>query len=578
MHLLCVTFNPFRLNPKKHRSGLAAKLGSIRRTGGRSNPRTSSRPTISHPIPIHPEPEADTTDGGDPPSSTASDNGTLTSTIIANSAERQSQHQAILKVGADTSPSFRRKSGKAIIANYKQDTVSLDSASVSSQSEVSDPQLTASGERCYLHADSRPDQLLYNGGNGVVTTAMDGESSLEATLRSPQSAESASIEIGSSRPLIHISNDNNNDYDHLFDDYDHLDDLSPPPPSLAPLPAQNGITPGVRRTNRIGSVDFEKVPEVVGGEKLEVSSINRQELWKNSIVEVESDSDSETNKDMASTKLSTDNDEGPPQSLEKASSTPSPSHPTPPTAPTTSAANNLYSDIEAVGSKDQGKLRPDESNYYNFSVLVSQMNYANVFIPGPGGNAYGGSSAPVKRARPRSKSSSPQSPKKPVPLPRRVTAGVLQNGLLTSSGTTKSGVGSEKSSFVESLPANFRPQPPPKPSSLAGHSPKVGRRPNSSRRPTTCPIAGHVYKKNMYVCENTSCICISVCVLVGMSVCKCLPVPCTCSTCLGVHNQCVHVNGLYCVNYYYYDNVVLFSSHLCEGTEIQQDQQLHHLY
>ena len=396
----------------------------------------------------------------------------------------------MLKAGGDTSPNFRRKSGKAIIANYNQDTVSLDSASVSSQSEVSEPLLTTSGERCYLHADSRPDQLLYSGGSGVVTTTMDGESSLEATLRSPQSAESASVDTGSSHPLIQVTND---DYDHLFDDYDHLEDMSPPPPSLPSLPAQNGLTPVARRSNRIGSVDFEKVPEV-DGENLDVGTISRQELWKNSIVEVESDSDSETNKDTASTKF-TANDEGPPQSLEKAKSSlspspspsPSPSHPPSSTTATTTTTttSNLYSDIEAVSSKDQDKLRPDESNYYNFSVLVSQMHYANVFIPGPGGNAYGGSSAPVKRARPRSKSSSPQSPKKPVPLPRRVTTEAGQNGLLTNGSSSKS-TASDKSSFVESLPANFRPQPPPKPSSLAGLSPKV------TDQTTTCDCV-HVY-------------------------------------------------------------------------------------
>ena len=469
---VCITWTTFRLTTKKHRSGLAAKLGSIRRTGGRSTPKTitsSPRPAISHPIPILPEPEADTTDGrGDPPSSSTSSDVTLASTIIASSAEGQPpQQQAILKVGGDTSPSFRRKSGKAIIANYKQDTVSLDSASISSQSEMSEPILTASGERCYLHADSRPDQLLFNGTNGVVaTTTMDGESSLEATLRSPQSAESAPISTELPRPHIHIND--SKDYDHLFDDYDHLDDLSPPPLSPPPsLPTENGISPGARRTNRIGSIDFEKVPEVDGG-KLEVSSISRQELWKNSIVEVESDSDSEANKDTtATTKLTTDG-EDPPQNLEKAKSTPSPSHLTP-----SSTTNNLYSDTEAGTSGDTQKHHPNESNYYNFSVLASQMHYANVFIPGPGGNAYGGSSAPVKRARPRSKSSSPQTPKKPVPLPRRATAGVGGNGLLTNGNSSKSTASNEKSLFVESLPANFRPQPPPKPSSLAGHSPKV---------------------------------------------------------------------------------------------------------
>lgn len=374
------------------------------------------------------------------------------------------------------------------MANYKQDTVSLDSASVSSQSEMSEPVLTASGERCFLHADSRPDHILFDGGDGVVTMAMDGESSLEATLRSPQSAESASIEPGPPHPLIHINN-NGNDYDHLYDDYDHLDDMSPPPLSPLSLPAQNGITPptittttNARRTNRIGSVDFEKVPEI-DGEKLNPSSISRQELWKNSIVDVESDSDNETSKDTTPTKLATD-DGDPPQNLESAKSTPSPSPshlaPPPPSTSTT-ATRNLYSDIEVVSSKDADKPRPDESNYYNFSVLISQMHYANVFIPGPGGNAYGGSSAPIKKKlRPRSKSSSPQSPKKPVPLPRRITTGAGQNGLLTNgcSGTNESNgkdgaAANEKSLFVESLPANFRPQPPPKPSSLAGHSPKV---------------------------------------------------------------------------------------------------------
>ena len=455
----------FRLNPKKHRSGLAAKLGSIRRTGGRSTSKStvaSSRPTISHPIPIQSEPlETESTDGGDHLSSTTSDSTLTSTTIIASTAEGQPQ-QPVLKVGGDVSPNFRRKSGKAIMANYHQDTVSLDSASVSSQSEMSEPLLTTSGERCYLHADSRPDQLLFNGGNEAITTAMDGESSLEATLRSPQSVESASVDTGSSRPLIYVNND---DYDHLFDDYDHLEDMSPPPSSL---PAQNGITPAPRRTDRIGSVDFETVPEM-DGKNLEVCPISRQELWKNSIVEVESDSDSETNKDATSTKLTTDDDEGPPQSLEKATSVPSPPHPTTPTTTTTAAASNFYSDIDAVSSKEQDKLHPDESNYYNFSVLVSQMHYANVFIPGPGGNAYGGSSAPVKRARPRSKSSSPRSPKKPVPLPRRVTTGPGQNGLLTN------GTENEKRQFVESLPANFRPQPPPKPSSLTGFSPKVNQ-------------------------------------------------------------------------------------------------------
>ncbi len=465
------TCTAFRL--KKHRSGLVAKLGSIRRTGGRSTPKTtapSSRPAISHPIPILPEPETDATDGGDPPSSTASDS-TLATTIIASSAERQPQQQAVLKVGGDTSPSFRRKSGKAIIANYKQDTVSLDSASISSQSEVSEPTLTASGERCYLHADSRPDQLLYNGSNGIATTAMDGDSSLEDTLRSPQSAESASVVTELPLPLIHV--DDNTDYDHLFEDYDHLEDLSPPPPSSPPLlPAQNSVSPnGTRRTNRIGSVDFEKVPEIDGG-KLDVNSISRQELWKNSIVEVESDSDSEAVKDTTATQLTT-NDGGPPQNLEKANSTPSHLAPPPSTA---AATSHLYSDIEAVSpAADADKIPSNDSNYYNFSVLVSQMHYANVFIPGPGGNAYGGSSAPVKRARPRSKSSSPQTPKKPVPLPRRVTAGAGGNALLTngSDENSKSTVASEKKLFVESLPANFRPQPPPKPSSLAGLSPKV---------------------------------------------------------------------------------------------------------
>ena len=331
---VCTTLNIFRLNPKKHRSGLAAKLGSIRRTGGRSTAKTtvtSSRPTISHPIPIQPELlEADSTDGGDPLNSTTSDS-TLTSTIVTSIAERQPE-QAMLKVGGDMSPNFRRKSGKAIIANYHQDTVSLDSASVSSQSEMSEPLLTASGERCYLHADSRPDQLLYNGGNGVVAMAMDGESSLEATLRSPQSAELASIDTGSSPPLIHVNND---DYDHLLDDYDHLEDMSPPPPSLPSLPAQNGVIPAARRTDRIGSVDFEKVPEV-NGEKVELCPISSQELWKNSIVQVESDSDSETNKDMTLTKLTTD-DESPLQNLEKASSTPSP-----PSSSSSSSSSSSY--------------------------------------------------------------------------------------------------------------------------------------------------------------------------------------------------------------------------------------------
>jgi hypothetical protein len=347
--------------------------------------------------------------------------------------------------------------------------------------------LTASGERCYLHGDSRPDQLFYNGGNGIVTTAMDGESSLEATLRSPQSAESASVVTELPCPLIHVND--SNDYDHLFEDYDHLEDLSPPPPSPPSLPAQNGISPaGARRTNRIGSVDFEKVPEIDGG-KLEVNSISRQELWKNSIVEVESDSDSEAVKDTTATKLTT-NDGGPPQNLEKANSTPSPSHLAPPPS-TTAATSNLYSDIEAVSPvADADKIPTNESsNYYNFSVLVSQMHYANVFIPGPGGNAYGGSSAPVKRARPRSKSSSPQTPKKPVPLPRRVTAGAGGNALLTngSDENSKSTVASEKKLFVESLPANFRPQPPPKPSSLAGLSPKVAtHQPNILTLPAAC--------------------------------------------------------------------------------------------
>ena len=424
-------------------------------------------------------------------------------TIIASSAEGQPpQQQAILKVGGDTSPSFRRKSGKAIIANYKQDTVSLDSASISSQSEVSEPVLTASGERCYLHADSRPDQLLYNGGNGVIATVMDGELSLEATLRSPQSAESAPISTELPHPHIHIND--SKDYDHLFDDYDHLEDLSPPPLSPPPsLPAENGISPSTRRTNRIGSVDFEKVPEIDGG-KLNVSSISRQELWKNSIVEVESDSDSETNKDTTATMKLTTDGEGPPQNLEKAnSSTPSPFH----LPSSTTATSNLYSDIEVVSSADADKLRPNESNYYNFSVLVSQMHYANVFIPGPGGNAYGGSSAPVKRVRPRSKSSSPQTPKKPVPLPRRVTAGVGENGLLTNS-SSKSTTTNEKSSFVESLPANFRPQPPPKPSSLSGLSPKV----------TDSYSCLHVSSTIVPLVCVYACVCVCVCVLVHVGV------------------------------------------------------------
>ena len=444
------------MNPKKIRSGLTAKLGSFRRHGRRSTRRkaatsNSSRPTVSHPIPI--QPDVDSTDGtiGDSPSSASV--STLSTTASTSTETPQSQQEDALKVEGKTSSDFRRSSRRAIISNYHQDTVSLDSASVSSQSELSEPALTASGERCYLHADSRQDHLLFNGGGGeVIPLAMEEESSFEATLRSPQSTESAaSVGTGSSNPPIHVPND---DYDHLVDDYDHLDDEGSPPPSLSSLPAPNGHTPVRYHNKRMGSVDFEKVPEAEGGaSKLNITS---QDLWKNSVIQVESDSDSEASRDTAPTKVKADitDDEGPPQ-VSGISTRPS--------------AGHLYSNIDTLGSKDGERLQPDGSNYYNFSVLLSQMQYANVFIPGPGGNAYGGSSAPVKRARPRSKSSSRHSPKKSVPLPRKASTSFGLNG----HSTNDDGAISEKDLFVESLPANFKPQPPPKPSSLAGVSPKV---------------------------------------------------------------------------------------------------------
>ena len=326
------------------------------------------------------------------------------------------------------------------MSNYHQDTVSLDSASVSSQSEMSENLLTVSGERCllsvgedrcYLSEDSGVDQLFSGRSNGV--TRHNGDTDIEATLLSPESVESSSIGTslgtGSSQPLVHVFDE---------DDYDHLEEAD------VLLYMQNGVAPA-HRSNRLASVDFERIPEV-DDRHLTCSMITGRDLWKNSIVQLESDSDSEsTSKEAPSAKFtvgSVDREENFTRSLPE----------------------SVYSTLQ-VGSKEK-PVKPDDSNYYNFATLASDLPYANVFIPGPGGNAYGQSSAPVKRLRPRSKSSSPYNKKKPVPLPRRVTNG--QIGEQTAS---------EKITFVESLPANFKPQPPPKPTSLAGLGSNVSKHP-----------------------------------------------------------------------------------------------------
>lgn len=417
-----------RLNTRKFKTGLA-KLGSIRRNAGRPPPKT--RPTISDPQPI--KLEIDSTDGVPPLSS--GESGSLVTNV---SDSPVGQLDPPLPAVGEGLANFHRQSRRAIMSNYHQDTVSLDSVSVSSQSEVSEGMLTASGERClladdhcYLPNETRPDLLFNVGSNGVHPAPKEGgDTSLEDTLRSPEADKPASIRIeigtGSSRVFVPVDED---DYDHL-EETDVLQLLT------------NDVSP-THRTNRLVSVDFEKTPSIDRTDLL--STITSQDLWKNSIIQLESDSDSEsTNKEGLMTKLT--NGDSAEESL------------------TQSLPDSVYS-APAMDSSPQ-KERPDEANYYNFSVLVSEMHYANVFIPGPGGNAYGQSSAPVKRSRPRSKSSSPYSSKKPVPLPRRGT--VASNGHATGESPAD-----EKREFVESLPANFKPQPPPKPASLAGFSPKV---------------------------------------------------------------------------------------------------------
>ena len=344
-----------------------------------------------------------------------------------------------LGAGEDAHPNLQQKTRRDIISNYRQDTASLDSVSVSSQSEMSEHLLTTSGERCllvageqrcYLHEDLRTEQLLFNG-SSVLRQGAEGN--LEATLRSPGSAESAtvgySVGTGSSLPLVPLYNE---------DDYDHLDDAD-----VFPYIQNGGVTSHPHQS-RLVSVDFERTPQV--GEDHLLSSITGQELWKNSVVQVESDSDSETtNKDSPTAKFTVG-------SVGKEELT-------------RSLPNSIYS---AVGTGHQKKReRIDEAHYYNFNVLTSEVKYANVFIPGPGGNAYGQSTPPVRKLRPRSKSSSPYNSKKPVPLPRRATNGQI------SHSSDDIPAASEKREFFESLPANFKPQPPPKPALLSGFAPCV---------------------------------------------------------------------------------------------------------
>lgn len=374
------------------------------------------------------------TDGATPNSSEELNSSLSTAT----EASEKKTAAMVQTTDDDTSPNLTPRSRRAIISNYHQDTVSLDSVSVSSQSEMSENLLTASGERCLLSAaeercllpeDMTGAEHLFIRSNGIASHS--GDSNLESTLRSSESAESASagtsIGTGSSHPLVQISTES---------DYDHLEDAD-----VLPY-VQNGILAS-HKNNRLPSVDFESIP---GVEDHLLSSVTSQDVWKNSIIQLESDSDSETmNKEddlpAKFTVGSVDSKEQFTQSLPE----------------------SIYSKVDlGTPDKPDKQDRPDEANYYNFSVLVSEMRYANVFIPGPGGNAYGQSSAPVKRLRPRSKSSSPYTPKKPVPLPRKMTSGQL--GQLTNESTAAS----ERNVFVESLPANFKPQPPPKPTSLGG--------------------------------------------------------------------------------------------------------------
>lgn len=426
-----------RLNTRKFRSGLA-KLGSIRRSAGRLSPKNqiSSRPTISAPRPI--EPEIESIDGGRLPGSTSSP---ISSEEVDGTVTRSAEQLPAtgLRAGDDAPSNLQQKTRRDIISNYRQDTASLDSVSVSSQSEMSEHLLTTSGERCllaageqrcYLHEDLRTEQLLFNG-SGVMRQSAEGN--LETTLRSLDSAESATVAhsmgTGSSHPLVPLYSE---------DDYDHLEDAD-----VLPY-IQNGDVTSHPHHNRLASVDFERTPQVREDHLL--STITGQELWKNSVVQVESDSDSETtNKDSPTAKFTVG-------SVGKQEFT-------------QSLPDSIYSAVET--GRPKKRERPNEAHYYNFSVLMSEVKYANVFIPGPGGNAYGQSTSPVRKLRPRSKSSSPYNSKKPVPLPRRVSNGQIihpSNDLCASS---------EKKEFFESLPANFKPQPPPKPTSLPGFANNV---------------------------------------------------------------------------------------------------------
>lgn len=352
------------------------------------------------------------------------------------------------------------KRSRAAVRSYHPDEVSCeDSVSVSSLSERSTASPLGDGTSSSDPIDIVNGRVCLNGGDSLVPDSglIWDSTSLEATL-GPDSCQNLdsgvnllesisedhmiplSSRVGKGSPLIHVKVVEVND-DTTLSGVRHKDG--------------GHIEESVRRND---SIDFERVPSDL---KPKVEVRRSRDVWKNSVVKPESDSD-------------TDSEKSTPNLLRKGEvtfivgSTGSKNEHSSPAylqSPTLSQSSNeitelqeepsptLLNESQVPPSGKQELLQVDTSKEKQVLQLQTgssrtESPYANLFIPGLAEGATNVDRPAAATARPRSKTSSPKVPKKPKPLPRSLGLSINKEHP------------SKEDLFISSLPSDFRPVRP----------------------------------------------------------------------------------------------------------------------
>lgn len=404
---------------KKIKSGLR-KLGSLRRSPNRVKPSGSSspRPYISAPMPLkdtdHIDSKLQYPHGG--------------GVVIDNRIRRYNPDDG----SCDDSVSVSSQSEFSSATGTDDRSTS---SPLGDRTSSSDPIDIVSGRVCLTAGES--DAALLIPDSGVTW-----DSSLEATLCADNNFSTRTVDSG-----VNLSGDRR--VPSVI--------LEVPSEKVQVVPVNGTSVTALKDANRgrVGSnhslIDFERVPSDPNA-KLQAKA-DRHNVWKDSIVEPVSDSDTDSEKSTPSTSRKNAVTFKVGSITSSGSETVSSVHQSQLSdiSDTRKASSTTTQSNEAQVQSTEGQelfhpLSADEKRLLKTSLGKAESPYANLFIPSL---AHGASIVdPLATARTRSKSSSPRVPKKPKPLPRMA----LKNGEM-----------SKEQLFISSLPSDFRALRPTRP-------------------------------------------------------------------------------------------------------------------